>query len=139
VSGLLLLVVITSWIVFAVLTRHRQHAPNKRVALTALTAMVFQVLAIAILILRFYDPKPRIIITDSSLWCGKRLSWSDVTSLDLQTGSRGKEYVRLELKKSANGAFGMTHENCEIDGLNVEYNEVYRSIGATLHNTRQTP
>ncbi|SDP32746.1 hypothetical protein [Afipia sp. GAS231] len=77
----------------------------------------------------FYNPQPRIVLEDVTLSCRWKLLWFDVTSVSLRSGSRGRQYARVEYAVSHTAFGDVTRtQDCEIDGLTVDYTEVYDAI-----------
>lgn len=106
--------------------------------LTLVVAIVFEVLAIWILAFYFYNPKPRVAVTNSFLSCGWQLPWSDVAGLGLEAGRRGREDVRVDLNQPIHSTYESTHISCEIGGLNTDYEDVYKAVAAGWQSAKQT-
>jgi uncharacterized membrane protein YiaA len=89
---------------------------------------VLQLGALATIVFKFIDPKPRIVISERSLACGWRHDWRDMTGVDLSDGGKGTEYAVVKLQPPVVRALGISSDRCRIDGLSIDYEDVYQTI-----------
>ncbi|SDM90015.1 hypothetical protein [Afipia sp. GAS231] len=103
-------------------------AGQNRTTFALLLFAMFQLGALAIIVFKFIDPKPSIAISERSLVCGWRHDWREMTGVDLSDGRKGKEYAVVKLQPPVVRALGISSDRCRIDGLSVDYEDVYRTI-----------
>jgi hypothetical protein len=124
-AALMLSVFIAGW--------HRLSArvgPNRAI-LSAFVLALLGVIPAAEAVSNFYDPKPAVVLSQDTFYCERTVLWAEVAGLSLRSGSRGRQYARVEV-----GAGGRPVRDCEIDGLNADYADVYQAIYAQWQATK---
>jgi hypothetical protein len=77
----------------------------------------------------FYDPQPKIVLSQDTFYCGWRVNWTDIADLSLQAGRKGGEYARVKFAANRSPFPDRTPtQSCEIDGLNTNYGEIYDAM-----------
>ena len=77
----------------------------------------------------FYNPQPKIVLSQDTFYCSWRVNWVDIADLSLQASSKGAEYARVKFaaNRSPFSDRRLT-QSCEIDGLNTNYAEIYDAV-----------
>ncbi len=77
----------------------------------------------------FGNPRPVVTISEDSFYCTWRVAWTDIADMSLRSGRRWQEYAHVEFVPGRSPFLnGKPAEDCEIDGLNSDYTEVYGVI-----------
>lgn len=103
---------------------------QNRTTFALLLIAVLQLGALAIIVFKFIDPKASIVISERGLRCGWRHDWREMAGVDLNDGRKGREYVVVKLQPPVVRALGTSSDRCRIDGLSVDYEDVYRTIAS---------
>jgi hypothetical protein len=117
-------------------------AATRGVQRTMLSFVVLAVLlfgATAVLVYKFVNPKPRIILSDYSMMCGWRYDWRDMSGVELSVNYQGEAFAVVRLKPALVRALGKSRDRCEIDGLSSPYKDVYRAIAAAYQPYADDP
>jgi hypothetical protein len=61
----------------------------------------------------FQNPQPVIALTQSSLNCGWRIAWADITALSVESGDHDRTYVQIRLASGSSA-------RCELDHLTAD-------------------
>ena len=111
---------------------HFDHLASKigqnQTTLALVLFSLLQVAALAIIVSKFVAPTPRIIVAERSLACGWKHNWREMTGVDLGDDRKGREYAVVGLQPPVVRALGISSERCRIDGLSVDYKQVYGAI-----------
>jgi len=108
-------------------------SPN-RLLFCVFVCVLITMAYVAITAWNLYDPTPSVIIARDFITCRWNARWSDIDSFSLQSGGKGRQYVRFGF--FSNGYRGGTSESCEITGLNADYMTVYAAIDAAWRSAK---
>jgi len=102
-----------------------------KATLTLVVVVVIDVGLAGWSVTKFVAPAPSVIISDRSIRCGWSYSylWREIRSLESRS-TRYKTYAVMTLRPQIAGSLGKVTDRCEIDGLTVDDETVYRTIVA---------
>jgi hypothetical protein len=128
-----------AWVIFAGWKRVAAKFSPNRALLSAFLFIVLTLGCASAAVWHLYDPKPSVIISRDYFSCNWTVRWADVTRVSLQSGTKGKQYARIELAADTVGSGSGARKDCEITGLKTDYLTVYEAISAAWHNTQTKP
>lgn len=134
IAGKLVFFVMLFFVVFSACARFdvfsARLGQNKAVLALVVCAVIDVGLAVWI-IAKVVAPAPSVIVSDQSIRCGWSYSylWREVSGLQ-QKSSKYSTYAVMTLRPSIARSLGKATDRCEIDGLTVDDDTVYRMIVA---------
>jgi hypothetical protein len=97
---------------------------------------IIELVLIQTTVQHYFHPTLKIVVTRDGLTCGQYIRWSSVSGIALDAGFRqfGTTYAKLELgpkppaSEQSLSPKPFSAVRCEITGLNVDHDTVYRSM-----------